>query len=407
MDGSVAQNDLRRPVVSSPMRSFQIGTVLGIPIKVNITLLLFLPVLAWLISGGQQLAAYAGLIEAVSSQTIDVDALQVGNTGWLVGIAGAVGLFASVLVHELGHSWVALRYDIDIASITLWIFGGMAHMTDLPEEWDKEFWIALAGPVTSVALGATFLGLLQVLPGGSPVLLFVVGFLGVINIVLAIFNLLPAFPMDGGRIFRALLARNRPYAAATQTAAGVGKAFAVLMALVGIFSGGIILVLVALFVYVAASAESRATALRELFRGITVRDLMTPVDGVRTVQSGDSVAELVERIMLDRLSAYPVVDAGEAVVGTVTLESVRQVAADARATTTVSEVMSEPVTVSPDDPAFDALVAFGDAGDAPLIVTEDQRVVGIVTREGVARAMEVIQGLGRTRDPDLVPEGYA
>lgn len=389
------------------MRNFHIGTITGIPIRVNITLVLFLPVLAWLISGGEQLTAYAGLIDQLSSHQLGVDELQSGNTGWLIGATGAIGLFVSVLVHELGHSWTAMRYDIDIASITLWIFGGMAHMVDLPEEWETEFWIALAGPVTSVILGGVFLGLLQVVPGGSPVVVFVVGFLGIVNVTLAVFNMLPAFPMDGGRIFRALLARSQPYAQATQTAAGVGKGFAILLALLGILGRGPLLILIALFIYVAASAESRATALRELLRDITVRDLMTPVEDVPTVRREDSVADLVDRIVLDRLSAYPVVDDAGDVVGTITLGAVRGVDAGARERTSIGDVMSTPVTVSPNDEAFDALVALGEAGDAPLIVTENGHVVGVVSGEDVARAMEVIQGLGHRRDPDLVPEGYA
>jgi Zn-dependent protease/predicted transcriptional regulator len=388
------------------MWNFRVGTITGIPIRVNVTLLLFLPVLAWLISGGEQLAAYAGVIEALSVQSVDVEVLQSGNTGWLVGALGAVGLFASVLVHELGHSWTAMRYDIDIASITLWIFGGMAHMTDLPDEWDREFWIALAGPVTSVLLGVAFLGLLQVVPAGAPVLVFVVGFLGVVNLTLAVFNMLPAFPMDGGRIFRALLARGRPYASATHTAARVGKGFAVLMGLAGLFGGAPLLVLVALFVYVAAGAESKATALRELFEGVTVRDLMTPMEDVLTVRGDQTLAQLVDRIMFDRLSAYPVVDAGDHVVGTVTLGSLRGVDPAEREALTIGDVMGDAVTVSADDPAFEALQAFGESGDAPVVVTEGDRVVGVLTREDVARAMEVMQGL-RTGSRPAVPDGYA
>lgn len=125
--------------------------------------------------------------------------------------------------------------------------------------------MAIAGPVTSVVLGGAFyLGLLAV-PAG-PVTVFVFGYLAVVNVVLAVFNMLPAFPMDGGRILRALLARDQPYARATQTAATVGKGFAILMGFLGVF-GNPLLVLIALFVYVAASAESRATVLRDLLGG--------------------------------------------------------------------------------------------------------------------------------------------
>jgi Zn-dependent protease len=140
----------------------------------------------------------------------------------VIGVAAALGLFVSVTLHELGHSWVALRYGIEIESITLWILGGIASLKTLPKEWNREFWIGIAGPVVSVLVAAAWYVAVVVAPESLQVSRFVVGYLALRNLLLAGFDLLPAFPTDGGRIFRALLARRRPYGTATRIAARVG-----------------------------------------------------------------------------------------------------------------------------------------------------------------------------------------
>ena len=386
------------------MYNFRIGTVTDIPIRVNVTLLVFLPVLAWLISRPAQIAAYAGFIETISPHAVDMEVLATGNTPILVGVVTAVGLFAGVLLHELGHSWTARHYGITISSITLWIFGGMAHMEDLPEDWNVEFWVAIAGPITSVLLGVGFYGLLQVVPA-DPILVFVVGWLAVVNITLAIFNLLPAFPMDGGRILRALLARNRPYAAATQTAAAVGKGMAILMAVFAVFAFAPLLLLIAMFVYIAAGSESKATVLRDLLRGMTVQELMSTT--VRTVTPETTVAELLDRIVTERTTAYPVMDRGT-VTGIVTLNAVKNVPERDRATTSVTDVMDgAPPAVSPDTDAFEALRALSESKTDRVLVVEDGRFIGQVTTTDFMSAIEVLQGLGIRRGGIEAPDGYA
>ncbi|MEF8869500.1 MAG: site-2 protease family protein, partial [Haloarculaceae archaeon] len=246
------------------MRSFTLGDIWGIPIRINTSLIVFLPVLAWLIGSGGQIEIYAGFIETLTGVGFDLARLRAGSTPWVIGVAAAVGLFASVTVHELGHSWVALRYGLTIESITLWILGGMAALSAIPREWNREFWIAIAGPVTSVLLAAVcYVGLL-VVPSSLVVPRFLFGWLAITNVTLAVFNLLPAFPMDGGRILRALLARRRPYASATRIAGRIGVIFAFVFAIVGVFTFQIILLLLAFFVYGAATTESRTVLLDEL-----------------------------------------------------------------------------------------------------------------------------------------------
>ena len=385
------------------MRSFDIGRITGIPIRLNITLVVFLPLLAWLISREGQLGFYTGVVNQISPQAIDTATVQSGSMPEVVGAATAIGLFVGVLLHELGHSWTARRYGVSISSITLWIFGGMAHMEDLPEDWDVELYVALAGPAMSVLVGAICYGLLFIVPPQSTVVL-VVGSLAVINVTLAVFNLLPAFPMDGGRVLRALLARTRPYAEATQTAATVGKLMAILMAILAVFALAPILLLIAMFIYIAAGAESRTTVLRELLRGVTVRELVS--SDVRTVTPETTVAEFLDRVLAERTTVYPVMDRGT-VTGVVTLASVRQVDPAVRETTTVADVMGgAPPSVEPDADAFEALLAMSAAEGDRLLVVEEGRFVGQLTAADFMTAIEVLQGLGPRKEIDL-PDGYA
>jgi CBS domain-containing protein len=238
----------------------------------------------------------------------------------------------------------------------------------------------------------------------QPTVVFVVGSLALINVTLAVFNLIPAFPMDGGRVLRALLARSRPYAEATQTAATVGKLLAILMAVFAVLAFAPILLLVAMFVYIAAGAESRTTILRELLRGITVRELMST--DVRTIAPETTVAEFIDRVLTERTTVYPVMDRGT-VTGVVTLESVRGVDPENRKDTTVADVMGPaPPSVEPGTDAFEALATMSTASGDRVLVVEDGRFVGQLTASDFTTAIEVLQGLGPHRDVEI-PDGYA
>ena len=388
------------------MKNFKFGTVMGIPIYANLTLVLFLPVLAWLISQPAQIDAYAGLIEVVSGQDIPRAALTEGSTPILIGVGGAVGLMFGVLVHELGHSWMARRYDIVITSITLWIFGGMARMEELPEDWHIEFWVALAGPVTSLLLSVVFFAGLQVTPASAPVLTFVVGWLAVVNLSLAIFNMLPAFPMDGGRILRALLARRGNYATATQRAASVGKLMAVGLALVAIFGTAPLLILIALFVYVAASSEARATVLRELLRGYTARDLMHR--DVTGISPDATAADLVERTLDTKRTAYPVVTDRGDVVGFVRLGAALNVDEVERDAVLIEDIMSDgPERVAPDADAFEVMVSMGQSASSQVVVFDGESFLGVIGNEDVLETIQLLQGIGPTDRNAPRPDGYA
>ncbi|MES3518343.1 MAG: site-2 protease family protein [Natronomonas sp.] len=367
------------------MKSFRIGSAFGIPIRLDLTFLLVLPVFVYII--GFQLGEVVVLLDDAAGIEIDADLLTTTlTTRYGIGTAAAIGLFVSIVFHEYGHSLVARRYGVPIASITLWLLGGVAQMEEIPEDWKQEFNIAIAGPIVSVVTGVVSLGLYLLVPPGGFVLeatRFVLIYLAIMNVALAGFNLLPGFPMDGGRILRALLARNRPHAQATQQAARVGQVFAIGLGLAGIIGFNVFLVLLAFFVYIAAASESKRTVMNAAFEGITVADVMTPREELKVVTPDTSVAELTHRMFSERHTGYPVVErAGtrgendppgpeDRVVGIVTLtdaEEIREVERDAYR---VGDVMSRDVhTVAPETPLVDAFETMQEHGIGRLLVVD-------------------------------------
>ena len=388
------------------MRRFRIGSAFGIPIQLDLTFLLVLPLFAWII--GTQIAQTAGLLNDSLGAGLDPAVLTGGSLVWVLGVVAAVGLFTGVVLHELGHSLVAIRYGFPIDSITLWLFGGVAQLTEMPEDWKQELAIAVAGPIVSVALGGLSYAVFLVLPGTGSAAVesarFVFAYLAVMNVALAAFNMLPGFPMDGGRVLRALLARTRPYARATEIAAEVGKIFAILLGLVGLFVvGNIFLAGLAFFIYIGAAGEARETAMRADLEGVQVRDVMTPAAHVTTVTSDMSVRELVGTMFRERHTGYPVEVNGE-VVGLVTLEDARAVRDVERDAYTVGDVMTtELVTVAPETDVMDALNELQDNSVGRLVVTDASgEFQGLLTRSDIMTALSILRssedaGVGTAR----------
>jgi Zn-dependent protease/CBS domain-containing protein len=376
------------------MRSFTVGRLFDIPIKLDLTFLLILPVFAWLI--GSQVGLWVDNLNMLWSMNLDRATLTAGGMPWILGAIAAVGLFVAVVLHELGHSLVAMRYGFPIESITLWIFGGIARLTEQPEDWKRELNIAIAGPVVSIAVGVLSYLALVVLPEGIPTLRFLFGYLALMNLVLAAFNLLPGFPMDGGRVLRALLARNRPFADATRTAAEVGKIFAILLGLFGLFNFNIILIGIAFFIYVGATSEAQQTVMNAAFRDVRVRDVMTTAEDLDTVPPDASVADLMETMFRQRHTGYPVVEGGE-LVGMVTLDDARQVPEVERDAYTVRDVMATDVrTITADDDAMSALEQLQQHGIGRLPVVDARgELTGIISRTDLMTAFDIIQKSGR------------
>lgn len=381
------------------MRRFRIGSAFGIPIQLDLTFLLVLPLFAWII--GTQVQQTTELLNRTVGAGLDVDVLLAdGNVVWILGIVAAVGLFTGVVLHELGHSLVAIRFGFPIDSITLWLFGGIAQLTEMPEDWKQEFTIAIAGPIVSVAIGALSYVAFLVLPGSQSVIVesarFVLAYLAVMNLALAAFNMLPGFPMDGGRVLRALLATTFPYARATKIAAEVGKVFAVLLGLFGLFvANNLLLAGLAFFIYIGAAGESRQTSMRAAFEGVSVRDVMTPADHVTTVTPALSVQDLIQTMFRERHTGYPVEVDGD-IVGLVTLEDARAVREVEREAYTVGDVMStELVAVSPETDVMDALNELQGNSVGRLIVTdEDGSFRGLLTRSDIMTALSIIKSSG-------------
>ena len=377
------------------MRSFRIGRLFGIPIELDLTFLLVLPLFAYLI--GTTLAEYASLVNEVLRPTnlVEVSALAGEPTvALVVGLVAAVGLFVGVTIHELGHSLVAMRYGFPISSIKLWLFGGVAQLSEMPDDWKQELNIAVAGPVVSVLLGVvSYVAFTAVRPGGTAVaaLRFLLAYLAVVNVGLAIFNMLPGFPMDGGRVLRALLARRRSYARATQIAAEVGKLFAIGLGLFGLFGGGLFLIAIAFFIYIGASSEAQRTVMAAAFDGVVVRDIMTPAADLETVSPDASVADLLGQMFTERHTGYPVVEDGRP-VGVVTLgdaQSVKEIERDAYR---IEEVMSRDIEfAAPDTSAMDALEQMQEADVGRLLVMDDGELVGLLSRTDLMTALEIIK----------------
>jgi Zn-dependent protease/CBS domain-containing protein len=389
------------------MRGIRIGSAFGIPIKLDLTFLLVLPLFAWLI--GRDVGGLVDAINSLFGSVIDAGALTAGSMPWILGTAAALGLFLCVLLHEFGHSLVAMRYGFEIESITLWLFGGVANFTEMPEDWRQELLIALAGPAVSIALGVLSFLVFQVLPASQEPVKFVFGYLALTNVVLAIFNMLPGFPMDGGRVLRALLARTRPHARATQIAAEVGKVFAFVLALVGLFAN-LFLVALAFFIYIGASSEAQQTVMKAAFQDVTVRDIMTPGRDLDVVDERTSVAELMERMFRERHTGYPVMRGGE-LVGMVTLNDARSVNEVERDAYRVDDVMSSDLTtISPDADAMDAIQTMQKEGVGRLpVVDEHGELVGLISRSDLVTAFNIIQSRGSLtplgpRDPTDVVE---
>lgn len=374
------------------MRGITIGSAFGIPIRLNWTFLFVLPLFAALI--GWDIAQLAGILNNVLDAGIETGALTGEWRPWVLGSAAAIGLFAGVLLHEFGHSLVAIRFGYEIDSISLWLLGGMASFVEIPENWRHEFWIAVAGPFVSVGIGvicyAGFLSFPDTFHAGR----FVLGYLAVINVALAVFNMLPAFPMDGGRVLRALLARDRPHARATQLAAEVGKVSAFLMGIVGLFTNWF-LILLALFIYVAASGEAQQTAMKSAFEGVTVADIMTPRSELQVVPTDVTAQQLMERMFRERHTGYPVVEDDD-LVGLVTLKDARELREVERDAYRVSDIMAASViSVEPGTGAMEAmqLMDSEDIGRLP-VVTVDGDLVGLVTRTDLMTAFNIVQSTG-------------
>ncbi|HSK15322.1 MAG TPA: site-2 protease family protein [Gaiellaceae bacterium] len=362
--------------------TFRLGRVAGIEIGVNWTWLFVFWLITWT------------LAEAV------FPAQNPGHsTGgyWAMALVAAVLFFTSLLLHELGHALQARREGVEIEGITLWLLGGVAKFRTMWQSAGAEFRIAIAGPAVSLVLSVGLLALGAAAPLPSPVE-GVVFWLGYINGVLLVFNLLPALPLDGGRVLHsALWAWKRSLADATRIGTGVGRAFGwlfvaagVVIALAGPVVSGIWLVVLGWFIQMAAQAEGQQVAVREALRGVRVRDLMTrdPV----AVDADTTLGEFMDRVAWGtRFTTYPVLE-GRLPVGLLTFRRVADTPRtewDARRVRDCMIPLEAVPVVRADEEAAEVLATFG-AGDVNrALVLRNGELEGVVSITDLARAVDL------------------
>ena len=327
------------------------------------------------------------------------------TTIWLVSVAAALLLFISVLLHELSHSFVANRMGLGIHGITLFIFGGIAHLGKEPDDPNVELKVAIAGPACSLVLAVVFFAVYLALLteyGRTPIVA-VLEYLWYTNAALVAFNLVPGFPLDGGRILRAILwKRNKDIRRATRIASLFGRGFAILLILGGLLEiflrgdlSGIWYVLIGMFLQQAAEGSYQQVLVRNALSGVRVRQTMTT--DVVYVSPQLTLVELVESFFFKyRFNSFPVVD-GASLVGIVDVDEVKRVPREEWHSVTVSEVMtsmSDELVLRPEDDAVDALTKMLKSGWGMLPVVEGGRLLGVLTRRDVMTLLKIKTDLG-------------
>lgn len=348
--------------------SFRIFRVSGIDVEVHISLLVLLMLLIYAFTVTPPPFGFANFppVERIALST-----------------TSAVALFASILLHELSHSIFARRYGVKVRKIMLFIFGGVAMMEKMPKKPREEFAVAIAGPAASICI-AVLSFLLSFTPHNVVSAFFTL--FAYFNLVLALFNLIPAFPMDGGRILRSFLAERMGYAKATKIAAEVGRGLAIVMAILGIFYNPW-LILIALFIYIGASEEERLVLLENILGRVKVEDVMSR--DVLSLSPTTKVSEVIEVLLKHKHLGYPVME-DDRLVGIVTLKDIMGADPDDM----VEKVMSKDVvTIEPHKSVFEAFKIMSERGIGRLPVVENGKVVGIISRSDIMRLKDILEAM--------------
>lgn len=371
--------------------AFKLGRLFGIPVLIHFTFLLIIPLFAWVI--GSDIQFTVEMVRSTFHVQIDDRYIISGYIPYLLGGVIAIGLFIGVFIHELAHSLIALRSGIRIDSITLLFFGGVAAIEEQEPEPKTEFIMALAGPLTSLAIGFISVVLVYGIPllvhSSAPagVLMYIFGYLAILNILLFAFNLLPAFPMDGGRVLRAYLATRMPLHQATAIASSVGKGFAIVFGLVGLILFSPILILIAFFIYIGAGQESTVSRYNFLLRDVTVGQIMSRP--VLEVSPRMPLTDVLSLMYQTKHLGFPVTDRGS-LIGIITLTDLARTPVLDRDAMQVRDVMTRDVIVLPPHaPVMEALriMTRSDIGRIPVM--DGDKIVGIVTKSDIFTVIEL------------------
>ena len=356
--------------------SFRLGRIFGIPVRIHYTLWILFLLIAWSLATSYMPANYPGLGI---------------TTYWAIGVACAILLFVSVLTHELSHSIIAKRNGLPISRITLFFFGGVSEISEEPRDPWLEVRMAAAGPLMSFLVAAVLGGLwiLSRTFSAPTAIVATLGYSASLNAILGGFNLIPAFPLDGGRVLRgALWQRTRDVLRATAQATTVSKAISTLMIIGGFlmivfsdFINGLWIFFLGWFIRSGAENSLRQTRVTEALSGVSVGDIMTR--NILTVSPDMPIQQLVTDYFLSRPhGGYPVVSNGKP-VGVVTMSSIRSIPRENREVATVKDAMvpyEKMFTVTPSISALEALQLMAQRGVGRLLVTQGDDLVGILTR---------------------------
>ncbi len=367
-------------------KSVRLFSLFGFTVRVDWSWLIILALIVWSLSAGVFPNWYPQLAWTMHLY---------------MALAAAVCFFASIIVHELCHSLVARRYGLDMEGITLFVFGGVAQMQDQPPSPKAELLMALAGPASSLVICATMLGLwrLGLQMGWPDVAVGVALWIGVINGVLVAFNLIPGFPLDGGRVLRAILWKSKgDLRAATQAASKVGRVFGAVLIGLGVLQiflagnaiGGVWWILIGLFVRHAAKSGLQQVLIRQALSGEKVRRFMN-TDPV-TVPAGTSVGDAVERYVYEHhFKMFPVVADGR-LSGCITTRQIKQVPREQWSRTPVEELTagcSEENTIAPDADALDAFEKMSRHDNSRLMVVSDSQLEGILALKDLLKFLSL------------------
>ncbi len=373
--------------------SVNIGRILGIPIRIHWTLWFVFILIAWSLAtpGGYIYTTYPGLGT---------------TTYWIIGIVSAFLLFVSVLLHELSHSYIAKKNGLPIARITLFFFGGVSELSEEPRDAGLEVRMAAAGPLTSFAIaGVTgVLWLLTQVISAPTAIIATLWYAALINAVLGAFNLIPAFPLDGGRVLRGSLWRgSKNLLNATRNATRVSEGISFLMIGAGLLLivltadivNGVWILFLGWFIRSGAESSLKQTQLTEALSGVSVNDIMTKQ--LLTVSPDITVQNLVhDYFLVHPHGGYPVVK-NDKVLGIVTMDSVRSIPKEKREVELVGQAMvpyERTVTVAPNVSAADALQKIAQKGVGRVLVMDQDKLLGIVSRGDIMRTIKTRQELG-------------
>ena len=363
-----------------------LGRIFGIRIGLDYSWFLIFTLLIWMLARSYYPAEFKDWLPSLY---------------WLMGAATAIIFFACVLLHELGHCVVAMRYQIPVRSITLFVFGGVAQIGAEPPSATAEFLIAVAGPLVSLALALCFYAVQPVVAGIEP-LRGVAEYLTYINAGVALFNLIPGYPLDGGRVFRAIVwAVTKNMRRATLISATVGRGFALLFIFIGVWQvfagnlgGGLWIAFIGWFLENAAAAQVHELMFQDLLAGHTVSQAMS--SGRPAVAADMMLQRLVEEHILGAGQRCFIVNRGDTAVGLITLHRIKEVPRAEWATRSVAQAMiplEQLKCVAPDADLWMALQQMGREGVNKLPVTQNHHLIGMLNREDVISFLHTLQEL--------------